>query len=136
MPVTPGFDGSRFFVRREGKLYSTPLFLVLLVVETTDLVFAVDSIPAVLAITQDRFVVYTSNIFAIMGLRALYFALKGAMDLFHHLHYGLSAILVFVGLKMLLAHFLHIPIGIALAVVGGVLAMSVIASLVWPEKKS
>jgi len=136
MPVTPGFEGSRFFVRREGKTYATPLFLVLLVVETTDLVFAVDSIPAVLAITQDRFVVYTSNVFAIMGLRALYFALKGAMDLFHSLHYGLSAILVFVGLKMVLAHFLHIPIGIALAVVGGVLAMSVIASLIWPERKA
>jgi len=135
MPVTLGFEGSRFFVRRDGKTYATPLFLVLLVVETTDLVFAVDSIPAVLAITQDRFIVYTSNIFAIMGLRALYFALKGAMDLFHYLHYGLSAILVFVGLKMLLAHFLHIPIGIALAVVGGVLAMSVVVSLIWPEKK-
>ena len=136
MPVTQDYQGTKFFVRREGRLFATPLFLVLLVVETTDLIFAVDSIPAVLAITQDRFIVYTSNIFAIMGLRALYFALKGAMDLFHHLHYGLAIILVFVGLKMVLARFVHIPIGIALAVVGGVLALSVIASLVWPERKT
>ena len=136
MPVTQDYQGTKFFVRREGRLFATPLFLVLLVVETTDLIFAVDSIPAVLAITQDRFIVYTSNIFAIMGLRALYFALKGAMDLFHHLHYGLAIILMFVGLKMVLARFVHIPIGIALAVVGGVLALSVIASLVWPERKA
>jgi len=136
MPVTQDYQGTKFFVRREGRLFATPLFLVLLVVETTDLIFAVDSIPAVLAITQDRFIVYTSNIFAIMGLRALYFALKGAMDLFHHLHYGLAIILMFVGLKMVLARFVHIPIGIALAVVGGVLALSVIASLVWPERKT
>jgi tellurite resistance protein TerC len=135
MPVTPGFEGSRFFVRREGKIFATPLFLVLIVVETTDLIFAVDSIPAVLAITRDRFTIYTSNIFAIMGLRAMYFALKGVMGLFHHLHYGLAAILVFVGLKMVVAHFVHIPIGVALAVVGGVLALSVVASLIWPEKK-
>jgi tellurite resistance protein TerC len=136
MPVTQDYQGTKFFVRREGRLFATPLFLVLLVVETTDLIFAVDSIPAVLAITQDRFIVYTSNIFAIMGLRALYFALKGAMDLFHHLHYGLAIILVFVGLKMVLARFVHIPIGIALAVVGGVLALSVAASLIWPERSA
>jgi tellurite resistance protein TerC len=136
VPVTKEFEGSKFFVRRDGKMFATPLFLVLLVVETTDLIFAVDSIPAVMAITQDRFIIYTSNIFAIMGLRALYFALKGAMDLFHHLHYGLSVILVFVGLKMLLSHFVRIHTGIALGVVGGVLALSVIASLIWPEHKS
>jgi tellurite resistance protein TerC len=136
MPVTPGFEGSKFFVRQAGRILATPLFLVLLVVETTDLIFAVDSIPAVLAITQDRLIVYTSNIFAIMGLRAMYFALKGAMDLFHHLHYGLATILVFVGLKMVLEHWLHIPIGVALGVVGGVLALSVIASLIWPERQT
>ena len=136
VPVTTSYEGSRFFVRRDGKLLATPLFLVLLVVETTDLIFAVDSIPAVLAITQDRFIVYTSNIFAIMGLRALYFALKGVMDLFHHLHYGLALILVFVGVKMILAHFVRIPIGIALGVVAGVLALSVVASLIWPQKKT
>jgi tellurite resistance protein TerC len=135
MPITPGFEGSRFFVRRDGRTFATPLFLVLLVVETTDLIFAVDSIPAVLAITRDRFIIYTSNIFAILGLRAMYFALKGVMDLFHHLHYGLAGILVFVGLKMVVARFMHIPTGVALAVVGGVLALSVVASLIWPERK-
>jgi tellurite resistance protein TerC len=135
MPVTKDYEGSRFFVRREGRTFATPLFLVLLVVETTDLIFAVDSIPAVLAITQDRFIVYTSNIFAIMGLRALYFALKGAMDLFHHLHYGLAVILVFVGLKMVLSRWLHIPVGVALGVVGGVLALSIVASLIWLPKR-
>jgi len=136
MPVTPGFEGSRFFVRRDGRTFATPLFLVLLVVETTDLLFAVDSIPAVLAITQDRLIVYTSNIFAIMGLRAMYFALKGAMDLFHRLHYGLAIILVFVGVKMVLERRLHIPIGLALGVVGVVLALSVIASLLWPREST
>jgi tellurite resistance protein TerC len=136
MPVTPEYEGGNFFVRREGRTFATPLFLVLLVVETTDLIFAVDSIPAVLAITQDRFIVYTSNIFAIMGLRALYFALRGAIDLFHHLHYGLSAILVFVGLKMILSEFLHIPTLVALGVVGGVLALSIVASVIWPDKEA
>ena len=134
MPVTKDYEGSRFFVRRERRTFATPLFLVLLVVETTDLIFAVDSIPAVLAITQDRFIVYTSNIFAIMGLRALYFALKGVMDLFHHLHYGLSVILVFVGLKMIVSEHMHIPTPVALGVVGGVLVLSIVASLIWPDK--
>lgn len=133
MPVTPDFEGSKFLVRRDGRTWATPLLLVLLVVESTDLIFAVDSIPAVLAITRDRFIVYTSNVFAILGLRAMFFALKGAMDLFHHLHYGLSAILVFVGAKMLLGHFVEIPIGIALGVVASILALSVIASLIWPK---
>jgi tellurite resistance protein TerC len=133
MPVTPEFEGSKFLVRRDGRTLATPLLLVLLVVETTDLVFAVDSIPAVLAITRDRFIVYTSNVFAVLGLRAMFFALKGAMDLFHHLHYGLSAILVFVGVKMLLGHFVEIPIGIALGVVASILTLSIIASLVWPK---
>ena len=133
MPVTPELEGSRFLVRRDGRTFATPLLLVLLVVETTDLIFAVDSIPAVLAITRDRFIVYTSNVFAILGLRSMFFALKGAMDLFHHLHYGLSAILVFVGVKMLLGHFVEIPIGIALGVVASILALSVIASLIWPK---
>jgi tellurite resistance protein TerC len=132
MSVTPEYEGSKFLVRRDGRTLATPLLLVLLVVETSDLIFAVDSIPAVLAITRDRFIVYTSNIFAILGLRSMYFALKGAMDLFHHLHYGLSAILVFVGAKMLLGHFFEIPIGIALGVVAGLLFLSIIASLIWP----
>ena len=133
MPVTTEFEGSKFLVRRDGRTFATPLLLVLLVVETTDLIFAVDSIPAVLAITRDRFIVYTSNVFAILGLRAMFFALKGAMDLFHHLHYGLSVILVFVGAKMLLGHFFEIPIGIALGVVASILTLSVVASLIWPK---
>src|SRR6266404_3273650 len=109
MPVTLGFEGSRFFVRRDGKTYATPLFLVLLVVETTDLVFAVDSIPAVLAITQDRFIVYTSNIFAILGLRAMFFALANLVTRFVFLRYGLAVILGFVGAKMMSARWIHIP---------------------------
>jgi tellurite resistance protein TerC len=135
VPVTTEYEEGRFLVRRAGRRMATPLLMVLVVVETTDLVFAVDSIPAVLAITQDRLIVYTSNILAVMGLRALYFALKGVMDLFHHLHYGLSAVLVFVGAKMLIAHFYKIPIDVALGVVAGILALSVIASLVWPRKR-
>lgn len=134
-PVTQGFEGNRFWVRRETGLLATPLMVVLVVVETTDVVFAVDSIPAVLAITQDPFIVYTSNVFAILGLRALYFALAGVMNVFHFLHYGLSLILVFVGVKMICSHWFKIPIGVALGVVAGVLVLSVAASLIWPEKK-
>jgi tellurite resistance protein TerC len=134
-PVTRDFEGNRFWVRRETGLMATPLMVVLVVVETTDVVFAVDSIPAVLAITQDPFIVYTSNVFAILGLRALYFALAGVMNIFHFLHYGLSIILVFVGVKMIASHWFKIPIGVALGVVMGVLAISVVASLIWPEKK-
>ncbi len=134
MPVTKDYDDkSRFFVRKDGRIHATPLFVALLVVETTDVIFAVDSIPAILAITHDPFIVYTSNVFAILGLRALYFALAGIMQLFHHLHYGLSAILVFVGVKMLIADMYKIPIGIALGVVAGILLVSVIASLVRPR---
>ena len=136
LPVTTDYDGHRFFARQDGRLWATPLLMVLVVVETTDLVFAVDSIPAVLAITQDRFIVYTSNIFAIMGLRALYFALKGVMDLFHYLHYGLCAILMFVGVKMLLSRFVHIPTGVALSVVGSVLGVAILASLLWPDRSA
>jgi tellurite resistance protein TerC len=135
-PVTNDYMGARFFTRIDGRLLATPLAVMLVVVETTDLVFAVDSIPAVLAITTDPFIVYTSNVFAILGLRALYFALAGLMNLFHYLHYGLSVVLVFVGLKMLLSHFTRIPTGIALGVVAGILALSVAASLIWPCKKN
>jgi TerC family integral membrane protein len=119
-----------------GRRMATPLMVVLVVVETTDLVFAVDSIPAVLAITHDPFIVYTSNVFAILGLRALYFALAGLMGVFNHLHYGLSAILVFVGLKMIGALFVHIPIGIALGAVVGLLAISIATSIIWPPKET
>ena len=132
IPVTARYEGSRFWIKKEGRYLATPLFIVLLIVETTDIVFAVDSIPAILAITLDPFIVYSSNVFAILGLRALYFALAGLMRLFHYLHYGLSGILVFVGLKMLLTDIYKIPIGVALGVVGGILVISVIISVVRP----
>jgi len=135
VPVTKDYEGDKFFVRRPG-LYATPLFVVLLVVETTDLLFAVDSIPAILAITRDAFIVYTSNVFAIMGLRSMYFALAGMMEMFRYLHYGLSLVLVFVGAKMLLSHYLEIPTPVALAAVAGVLAISVIASVANPKKSA
>jgi len=134
MPVTDDYVGEKFWVRQPG-LYATPLVVVLLVVETTDILFAVDSIPAVLAITLNAFIVYTSNVFAIMGLRSMYFALAGIMDYFEYLHYGLSAVLIFIGTKMLTSHFFKIPIHIALATVIGVLAISVAASLIFPKKK-
>ena len=101
LPITPEFVGGRFFVQREGRRWATPLLVVLLIVETTDVLFAVDSIPAVLAISRDPFIVYTSNVFAILGLRALYFALAGMLGVFHYLHYGLAVILMFIGAKML-----------------------------------
>ena len=134
VPVTPDYVGGRFLVRRDGRMWATPLLLVLVVVETMDLVFAVDSIPAVLAITQDKLIVYTSNIFAVMGLRAMYFALKGVMGLFHHLHYGLCAILVLIGLKMLLSATHPVPTGLALAAVAGILVTAVATSLIWPKQ--
>jgi tellurite resistance protein TerC len=128
-------EGGRFFVRKDGLRFATPLFVVLVMVETTDVVFAADSIPTILAITRDTFVVFTSNVFALLGLRAMYFALASMMRLFHYLHYGLSLILVFIGLKILLEHFFPIPMPVALGVVGGLLALSVVASLVWPKKE-
>jgi tellurite resistance protein TerC len=142
--MTADYQGDRFFVLREAKRYATPLFAVLIVVETTDLLFAVDSIPAILAITRDAFIVYTSNVFAILGLRSMYFALAGMLDMFEYLHYGLAGILVFVGAKMLLSnerleiggfplHY-HVPIGVSLAVVGSILALSILASLVFKKK--
>jgi tellurite resistance protein TerC len=133
-PTTKSYYGSRFFIRRMGKLIATPLFIVLIVIETTDLVFALDSIPAILAITRDEFIVYSSNAFAILGLRALYFAVSGIMQLFHYLHYGLALILVFVGVKMLIADFYHIPTPYALGFIGGTLTVSVIASILNPQE--
>jgi tellurite resistance protein TerC len=135
MPVTDGYKDKKFFIKRAGRYLATPLFVVLLVIETTDVIFAVDSIPAILAITLDPFIVYTSNVFAILGLRALYFALAGLMRLFHYLHYGLSAILVFVGIKMLLAEIYKIPVAIALGVVASILLISVIASIIRPREE-
>jgi tellurite resistance protein TerC len=133
IPVTKDYEEAKFFVRRPG-LYATPLFIVLLVVETTDVLFAVDSIPAILAITLDAFIVYTSNVFAILGLRSMYFALAGMMELFHYLHYGLSLVLIFVGGKMLVSHYYQIPTELALGIVAGILIISVVASMVHPRK--
>jgi tellurite resistance protein TerC len=129
MKITPDYHGQRFFIRIDGKLWATPLFLVLVVVETTDVIFAVDSIPAIFAITLDPFIVYTSNVFAILGLRALFFLLAGVMEMFRYLRVGLSFVLCFVGLKMLIAEFYKIPIGISLGVVGGILVISILASM-------
>jgi len=136
IPVTAGYHETKFFLKVDGKRYATLLFVVLIVVETTDLVFAVDSIPAIFAITTDPFIVYTSNVFAILGLRALYFALAGMMNLFRFLKIGLSIVLSFVGMKMLMSEILPIPIGIALSVVATVLVMSVVFSImVKPAEK-
>ena len=134
-PVTKDYVGGQFFTRRHV-LYATPLFVVLLVVETSDILFAVDSIPAVLAITLNAFIVYTSNVFAILGLRSMYFALAGMMDLFHYLHYGLSVVLIFIGLKMLGSRYVNIPTGWALAIVLLVLGASIFASLLNPHEKT
>ncbi|MBL7959598.1 TerC family protein [bacterium] len=128
-PVTDSYDGSKFLTRVNGKLLATPMMIVLIVIETTDLIFAVDSIPAILAITTDPFIVYTSNVFAILGLRALYFALAGVMQLFHYLAYGLSAVLVFVGAKMMLVDVYKIPIQISLLVIVVILTVSIVASV-------
>jgi tellurite resistance protein TerC len=133
LPVTEDYVDGRFFVRRD-RLYATPLLLVLLVVETTDLVFAVDSIPAVLSITLDTFIVYTSNIFAILGLRSLFFALSSLLDVFQYLHYGISCVLVFVGIKMLTSHYYPIRTEISLAIIGGILLVTILASVLRGKK--
>lgn len=128
--------GQRFFVREAGQLCVTPLFLVLLVVESTDVMFAVDSVPAVLGIARDPFIVFTSNIFAILGLRALYFLLAGVIELFRYLHFGLAAVLAFVGMKMMAEYFLqaHMASWVSLLVVVGLLAISILASLLNPAR--
>jgi TerC family integral membrane protein len=133
-PISSQYHGQNLFARENGRSVATPLFLVLLVIETTDLIFAVDSIPAILAISRDPFIVYTSNVFAILGLRSLYFALAGIMQMFHFIHYGLSAILVFVGTKMLLSDIYKIPIALSLGVIALIITASIIASLLWPAK--
>lgn len=135
IPVTKNYHGDTFFIKKMGRLIATPMFIVLIVIETTDIIFALDSIPAILAITRDEFIVYSSNAFAILGLRALYFALSGIMRLFHYLHYGLSAILIFVGIKMLISEFYHIPTPYALGFIALTLATSVIASILSPKEK-
>jgi len=135
MPVTEKFEEDKFFIRRAGTLMATPLFLILLIVESTDLVFAVDSIPAIFAVTQEPFIVYTSNVFAILGLRALYFLLANVMDKFQYLKLGLSAVLTFIGVKMVIVDLYHIPVGISLIVVASILTISIVASL-WKSKNS
>jgi tellurite resistance protein TerC len=135
IPVTAGYHGSKFFLKLQGRRYATLLFVVVLVLETTDLLFALDSIPAIFAVTTDPFIVYTSNICAILGLRSLYFALAGMMNLFHYLKIGLAVVLTFVGVKMLLAEVYPVPIGIALGVIGAVLLLSVLASILWPKQE-
>ena len=132
-PVVEDNPDASFFVRRE-RLYATPLLLVLLLIETTDLIFAVDSIPAVLAITLNTFIVYTSNIFAILGLRSLFFALSSLMDAFKYLHYGISCLLVFVGFKMLLSHYYVIRTDVSLAIIAGILLVTILASVVHRKK--
>jgi tellurite resistance protein TerC len=134
--VTPDYQGQQFFIRKDGRLWATPLLLVLVVVETTDVIFAVDSIPAIFAITLDPFIVYTSNVFAILGLRALFFLLAGVMEMFRYLKVGLSFVLCFVGAKMMLVDLYKIPIGISLGVVAGILGISILASFFVRPKRA
>jgi len=135
VPVTKSYYKQKLFIKRGGKIMATPLMVVLIVIETTDVIFAVDSIPAILAITQDPFLVYSSNVFAILGLRALYFALSGIMQLFHYLHYGLAVLLSFVGVKMLLIDIYHIPTPFALGFIVVVLGTSIFLSYLYPAEK-
>ena len=132
--VTSSFQGDNFFVRIKGRLWATPLLLVVILIESTDLIFAVDSIPAILAISDDPFIVYTSNVFAILGLRSLYFALSGIEKYFHYLKYGLSAILVFVGAKMCLTDHYKITIETSLTVIVFIVALAIVASMIFPKK--
>ena len=135
-PVTDTLRGDRLFIRENGKLLATPLFMVLLVIESSDLIFAVDSIPAVLAISKETFIVYTSNIFAILGLRSLYFAMSGIMGYFRYLKIGLAFVLTFVGVKMLLSYFhLEIPIVLSLSIIVSILLLSVLASVLIKSNK-
>ncbi len=130
MPMKDNYHGENFFIKDAGKLFATPLFATVLVIETSDLIFAIDSIPAVLSITHDTFIVYTSNIFAIIGLRSLYFLLAGMAGKFEYLKYGIAAVLVFVGIKMLISHFYHFPTALSLLVIVIILAIAIAASVV------
>jgi tellurite resistance protein TerC len=135
VPTTDRYDGQKFWTLENGRKVATPLFAALLLVEFTDVIFAVDSIPAILAITNDPFIVYTSNVFAILGLRSLYFALAGVVKLFRFLHYGLALILGFVGTKMLIVDFYKVPIGLSLGVIATILTLSVIVSIAFPKRE-
>ena len=132
--LTDRFHGDKFWVRKEGLLYATPLFLVLIAVETSDVLFAVDSIPAIFGVTDDTFVVYTSNVMAILGLRALYFALAGLLEYFHYLNYGLALVLIFIGAKMLGENYIQLSIAVELGVIAALLASAIIASILFPKK--
>ncbi|MGN4049179.1 TerC family protein [Pseudomonas sp. SM4] len=134
--ITSGFHGERFFILQNGVRWATPMFLVLVLIEASDLMFAVDSIPAIFAVTTDPFIIFTSNIFAIMGLRALYFLLADMAERFHFLKYGLAIVLVFIGAKMVLMPWLHMPVEWSLAVVGGVILGSVLLSLLISRKEN
>jgi tellurite resistance protein TerC len=136
MPVSQTLHENKFFTTIDGRRFATPLFLVLILIEVTDLIFAVDSIPAILAITQDHFIVYTSNVFAILGLRSLYFALAGVVHRFWLLSYGLAIVLIFVGLKMMLIDVYKIPIELSLLFIAAVISASIILSLKFKNKKS
>lgn len=135
IPISGDYEGGKFLVRRNGIIMATPLMVVLLVIETTDVIFAVDSIPAILAITRDPFIVFSSNLFAIMGLRSLFFVLAGAVKRFYYIHYGLAAILAFVGVKMLASDFYKLSSATALAAVAAILSISMIASVLWPPRE-
>jgi tellurite resistance protein TerC len=135
MPVSHKYSDGKLFTVKKGKRLATPLLVVILVLGTTDVFFAVDSIPAVLAVTTDPFIVYTSNVFAVLGLRSLFFAISGLMKLFHYLQYGLAVILSFVGIKMLITNFYKIHVSVSLAIIAIVLTLSIIASLLWPYKQ-
>jgi tellurite resistance protein TerC len=133
--VTDDYRNGKFFVREKGRLFATPLFMVLIVIETTDILFAVDSVPAILSITPDLFLIYTSNIFAILGLRALYFAIAGVTKKLVYLNYGLAAILGLLGIKMLISSWVEVPVPISLGTVVGILLLAALASFLWPPKK-
>ena len=135
IPVTPVAQGQRFLVRQHGKLVATPMFVALVLIETTDLIFALDSIPAVLAITRDPYIVYTSNVFAMLGLRALYFVLADVVHRFHYLRPGLAAVVCFVACKMLLAGTIDIPVGTSLAVIVAILLIALAASWAFPRRQ-
>jgi TerC family integral membrane protein len=135
VPMSPHYDGSRFFTSDGLRRLATPLLLVLVLVEVTDLAFAIDSIPAIFGVTRDPFLVFTSNIFAVLGLRSLFFLLSSVIDRFHLLKYGLAVILTFIGVKMLADHWVQLPIVVSLAVIVGVLAAAVAASMLWPKQR-
>jgi len=134
VPVTEDYEGDKFFVKRAGRFLATPLLVVVVVIETTDIVFALDSVPAVLGITTHTFIAYSSNVCAILGLRALYFALAGIIGMFRYLHYGLVAILLFIGVKLMVSEAYEMPVGVALGVGGGILIVSIVASLLRPRR--